>query len=230
MSSTLVVMQPTFLPWAGFFNLIAKSDIFVFYDDVQLEKRSWQTRNRLLLEGKPNWISVPIVHSGLQQRIFDTHVLLTDNWISNTYKIFARNYATHKYYLEALQILDHYIKNNSDNLARRNESTIKFISNRLNLDKNFYYSNELNVYGKRSDRLIEICKYFKADTYLSPIGALEYLVNDRFAERSPSKLKFQNFTASIYAQKNSKEFVPNLSIVDVIANLGWEKTRTYIMG
>jgi hypothetical protein len=230
MSVTLVVMQPTVLPWAGYFQLLHMADDFVIYDDVQLEKRSWQTRNRLLLEGKPNWITVPIVHAGLNQKIIDTHVVLSKYWIENTHKSFARNYAEHEFYNEALEILEYFINSTNDSLARKNESTIKFIADRLNLETRIHRASELGIHGNRSDRLIELCKYFNAKTYLSPIGASEYLAIDGFEDRSPAKLIFQNFKASAYTQKNSKEFIPNLSIIDVVANLGWKNTRTYILG
>jgi hypothetical protein len=223
-------MQPTVLPWAGYFQLLHLADDFVFYDDVQLEKRSWQTRNRLILEGKSNWITVPVVHAGLNQKIIDTHVLMSEYWISNIYKSFARNYAAHEFYNEALEILEHFINCTNDNLARKNESTIKFIATRLNIGARIHRSSELGIHGTRSDRLIELCKYFKAEIYLSPIGASEYLAIDGFQDRSPAKLILQNFKASAYTQKNSKEFIPNLSIIDVIANLGWKNTRSYILG
>lgn len=229
MSTTLVVMQPTVLPWAGYFQLLHLADDFVFYDDVQLEKRSWQTRNKLILEGKPNWLSVPVVHAGLNQKIIHTQVLTSEYWIENIYKSFARSYALHEFYNEALEVLEYFINCTNDSLAGKNESTIKFIANRLKLDARMHRSSDLGIDGTRSDRLIELCKFFKADIYLSPIGASEYLKIDRFAERSPAKLIFQNFIASAYTQKNSKEFIPNLSIVDVIANIGWKNTRTYIL-
>ena len=230
MSVTLVVMQPTVLPWAGYFHLLNMADDFVFYDDVQLEKRSWQTRNRLLLEGKPNWITLPVEHAGLDQKIKDTRVVLSEYSTANIYKSFARNYSKHEFYNDALDIIDHFISFKNNSLARRNESTIELIANHLNLNTRIHRASELGISGTRSDRLIELCKYFRADIYLSPLGASEYLSIDGFAARSQSKLIFQNFMASPYPQKNSKEFVPNLSIVDVIANLGWDKTRTYILG
>ena len=58
--TTCAIMQPTFLPWLGYFNLIHRADTFVFLDDVQLDKRSWQTRNRLFTGQKANWVSCPI--------------------------------------------------------------------------------------------------------------------------------------------------------------------------
>lgn len=230
MSITLVVMQPTVLPWAGYFNLLHMADDFVFYDDVQLEKRSWQTRNRLLLEGKPNWISVPVEHAGLDQKIIDTRVILNEYWIANFYKSFARNYAKHEFYNDALEIINHFIGFKNNNLAKRNESTIQLIATHLNINTRIHRASELGIYGTRSDRLIELCKYFKADIYLSPLGSSDYLEIDGFADRSPTKLIFQNIQLPPYIQANSREFIPKLSIVDVVANLGWEKTRTYILG
>ena len=210
MSTTLVVMQPTVLPWAGYFNLMHLADDFVFHDDIQLEKRSWQTRNRLLLEGKADWISLPIEHISEKQRISETRVLVDKKWIAKFLRCFRRNYEKHSYFKEAFEVVDYFVNLESDNLAIRNEEMIRFIAEHL--------------------QIIGFCKHFQASIYLSPLGSSEYLQADSFSARSPSHLTFQNYGVLPYPQINSKDFVPNLSILDVIANLGLEHARSYIIG
>jgi len=227
---TMVVMQPTVLPWAGYFNLMHLADDFVFFDDVQLEKRSWQTRNRLLREGKAYWITLPIKHAGLNQKIFETWVATNHFWESSVRKSFGRNYGNHTHFHAALEILNFFLDCKCDNLADRNISTILFIADKLQIHTRIHRASEICIDGVRSDRLIKLCDYFKADIYLSPNGAKEYLELDDFARRSSSQLLFQNYDVLPYPQLNSNEFIPCLSIVDLIANLGIEKTYSYVIG
>lgn len=229
MATTLVVMQPTVLPWAGYFNLMQRASDFVFYDDVQLEKQSWQTRNRLLLEGRANWITLPVVHAGLNQLISETQIAPRNIWVERVKKSFVRNYKNHPFYKDALGVVELLFDNPNEKLAVFNESIIEFIAQKLNIKTRTHRSSKLNVEGKRSDRLIGLCSHFNAEVYLSPVGAREYLELDGFIKRTSSELVFQNFLPKPYPQINSKEFVPHLSILDVIANLGWEQTRSYVI-
>ena len=230
MSITLVVMQPTVLPWAGYFNLMHLADDFVFHDDVQLEKRSWQTRNRLLLGGKAEWISLPIEHSGEKQKISETRVILDKKWTDKVHRDFRRHYGAHPYFGAAAEVMDTFLNCTTDNLARRNESAIRLVAERLQLQTRIHRASELGIEGVRSERLIAFCRHFRADTYLSPLGSADYLQADRFAERAPASLAFQNYAVPPYSQASCKEFVSHLSIVDVVANLGWEQSRDYVIG
>jgi hypothetical protein len=225
----LAVMQPTFLPWAGFFNLIEQADYFVFLDDVQLEKQSWQTRNRLILAGQVRWVIVPVRHHHLSQTIAETEVVDTSHWRDKLARGVSLNYGRHPYYADAREVID-YLLAQADvtHLAGLNEKIIRFIASRLRLECQFYRASELRVDGARSNRLAALCKHFGAQEYLSPIGSAQYLEEDGFVTSSSSLLRFQEYKPQSYLQKGMSEFHSHLSIVDVIANLGWEQTGEYI--
>lgn len=226
----LVVMQPTFLPWAGFFNLIAQADVFVFLDDVQLEKQSWQTRNKLLFSEDADWISLPIKHSHLKQTIQETRITADHRWLRKTILRFDHAYKKHAHYQDALEIFNLLDKCINMNLSSLNETIILHISDRLELNPIFYRSSNLSINGDRSERLAELCKYFNANKYLSPRGSEKYLTEDKFTAKTSTELRFQEFTPPKYEQKGSSKFISHLSIVDVIANLGWKKTSMYVNG
>lgn len=231
MTGCLVVMQPTVLPWAGYFNLMYHADDFIFHDDIQLEKRSWQTRNRLLFSGKPEWISVPILHLHEKQKISETQVLIDKRWKDKLNNTFLRCYERHLYKREAEEILTIFLDYEGISLAERNEASIRFIARALQLAPRFHRASELNIPGVRSDRLIAFCKHFSAVTYLSPLGSADYLEADGFVQRSSAQLLFQDYNPKTYSQTGRFElpFESHLSIVDVVANLGWEGTRKYIV-
>ena len=229
-SNTLVVMQPTVLPWAGYFNLMYQADDFVFHDDIQLEKRSWQTRNRYLINGKAEWISVPIQHAGEKQLINETLTNIDKKWHDRTRQAFLRSYGKHDHFNDATEIMDYFLGYPTNRLSIRNEQTICFIAERLKIKPRVCRASEIDIDGKRSDKLIKLCHFFQSDIYLSPAGSGDYLIEDNFSERSPAELKLQQYEVRSYKQVGLQEFVSHLSIVDVVANLGWDKARNYVIG
>ncbi len=221
-------MQPTFLPWAGYFNLMAQADDFVFLDDVQLEKQSWQTRNRLVIGGLAHWVTVPVRHAHLSQTIAETEVLDAKPWRDKLARGFALNYARHPYYSDAREIIDYLLALTVSRLAELNQSIISFIAAHLQLTARLHCASELGIEGVRSERLSEFCKKFCAQEYLSPVGSAQYLKEDGFAEHSPAALRFQDYIPHPYLQKGVADFLSHLSIVDVVANLGWDLTCEYV--
>ena len=100
-----VVMQPTYLPWSGYFNLISQAKVFVFLDDVQYEKCSWQNRNRILLNGKDHWITASALKESLSQHISTIRTDDKHNWRKKNYKLLQATYGQHPYGKEVLDIL-----------------------------------------------------------------------------------------------------------------------------
>jgi len=225
-----VVMQPTFFPWAGYFNLASRADVFVFLDDVQLEKQSWQTRNRILLEGRPAWISVPVLHHSLQQAIRETEVCDQYLWRPKLLKQLTQGYARHPHRDAMLEVAKLLPQLAAPRLADINIALILACCERLGLAPRFARSGELGISGERGERLIRICEHFGCDEYLSPMGAADYLAQDRFTERTAIRLTLQQYEPPAYAQPKTAEFVSHLSIIDVVANLGWENASLYVRG
>ncbi len=228
--SCLVVMQPTFIPWAGYFNLIAQADDFVFLDDVQLEKQSWQTRNRLIINGNVQWVSVPVRHERMSQTIAETQVVDSTKWRRKLATGFALNYGKHPYYADARELVDLLVDHPVSGLAALNEKVIRHAAMRMGLTTRLHRSSELEAKGTRTERLVSLCKIFNARRYLSPAGALDYLNADGFSKRTTTKLYFQEYLPEVYPQKECSIFQTHLSILDVVANIGWQKTKIYVKG
>ena len=224
----LVVMQPTVLPWSGYFNLMANSDIFIFHDDVQLEKRSWQTRNKLLFSGKESWVTIPIKHSGEHQKIIDTQLLIDRKWRLLMLQKFKRNYEKHPYFFDGLEAFEKCISSQAISLASMNEEFIRFMVDKLEIKTKIFNASELKIPGVRSERLINFCHFFQVDKYLSPVGSRDYLELDDFIGKTKVRLEFQDFQPAAYPQVGSANFISHLSIIDVLCNLGYAGTRSYI--
>ncbi|MEI8087954.1 MAG: WbqC family protein, partial [Paludibacter sp.] len=172
------IMQPTYLPWAGYFNLIAQADVFVFLDDAQFQKNSWHNRNRLLVNHVPHWITVPVKRNFLGQRINETEIDSTQNWRVKQSKLLQQTYSKHPFPKDVQSICSVIEQNAIEHLAEFNIFLIRWVLNQLDIQTEIQLSSEMSVEGKRTDRLIELLQQVHADCYLSPKGAMDYLEKD----------------------------------------------------
>jgi hypothetical protein len=228
MPKRIAIMQPTFYPWSGYFNLIAESNQFIFLDDVQLEKQSWQTRNRYIINGTVQWISIPIRTERLSQKISETKIVDFHRWSKKFIASFKQNYGKHPQFKEAYEVIDYVLGFSELNLAEFNINIIKFVAEKINLKTEFLKTSDLIIPGERTERLVNICDYFNADEYLSPTGSKDYLERDGFVKLSKCKLRYQSYVPGPYPQKGTSEFVSHLSILDIVANIGWRAFQNYI--
>ncbi|MGI9280327.1 MAG: WbqC family protein [Endozoicomonas sp.] len=225
--TTCVIMQPSFIPWAGFFNLIHQADCFVFLDDVQYQKRSWQVRNRILLNGEEQLMTLPIEKCSSHTPINEVRLSTLPRWREKQAITLQRAYAKLPFAHQVLPIIDAIYSTETMELSRFNMNAIRLISQQLDLETHFFVSSQLNCSGKRSEHLAQICNALSATEYLSPVGSKTYLLEDQFEENSGLKLRFQNFEPAEYSQHKRNDFLSHLSILDVIAHLGLEQSRLY---
>lgn len=224
------IMQPTYIPWAGYFNLIASVDVFVFLDDVQYARKTWQCKNRISRYGKVVTLEVPVIKAPLQTRFDAIEIDHSKPWINRHQQEIEVAYANAAFGKEAETLLQDCLENtdHSKFLVDLNIAIIKTICAKLGISTKFERASTLNCDGTRSDHVATICSAVGAQTYISPEGARVYLAEDRFEERHPFTLEFQKFAPAEYPQLGHKPFQSHLSIIDVLAHIGPEKTRSYV--
>lgn len=215
----LAILQPSYIPWIGYFEQIMNVDKFIFYDDVQYTKNDWRNRNRIKTHNDVSWLSIPIKHKSLDMLICDTLVDDTKNWRKKHIKSLIQYYKQSEYFSEVFPILEQNISSDIKKLSELNINIIKDLSNYLGFSTEFYLSSKLNIHGEKSERLIKICKYFNANFYYSGAAAKEYLNENLFKEEE-IKFSYQNYTLKEYKQLYSNEFSPYLSIIDLLFNYG----------
>lgn len=226
----VAIMQPTFLPWSGYFNLIAQVQKFVFLDDVQFEKQSWQTRNRILFNGKETFLVVPTRKARLSDEIREIRIASEKNWRRKHWMTLQGAYSRAPFGKKMLELLeDIYLDKDVDFLSELNQRIIKRISIALGLDAQFFRASDLGCGGRRSAHLVEIIEALECNEYLSPKGSEEYMKIDGFDRMCGARLVYQQFVPKPYIQYRGKDFISHLSIVDVIANIGVEGARSYIL-
>ncbi len=222
-------MQPTFLPWVGYFHLINEVEKFVFLDDVQFSKGSWHNRNKILLANKVSWLTLPIKKRSLLTLLNQIEVTDKDVLKNNINLKIKEAYKNHKNYSCIVEIIDFLENLETLSLTEINISIIKYISAKLGNNKvKFINSSDLKVKGKRTEKVINILDKISASKYISTPGAQEYLSEDNYSLKTKIPISFINYFTKEYSQKGITNFVSNLSIIDVIANIGWSKTSDYI--
>jgi len=226
--SSIAIMQPTYIPWAGYFNLISKVDYFVFLDDVKIEKQSWQVRNKIISDHQERYISLP-VRGSRNQMIKEVQLNDSIPWRKKHTKLLEHTYAKHPLGKTCLlKVLPTINSNKITSLATLNIEIIKTISKELGFNPIFHLSSQLNTVGERSKRLLSLCKELSCDHYFSPAGSKAYIEKDGYFSNSNISIEFQNFTPPVYRQLNQPKFVPYLSIIDMVANIGWRETAGHI--
>lgn len=225
----IAIMQPNYLPWAGLFNLVANVDQFVFLDDVQFTKRTWQQRNRVLMSGRETMLTVPVQVKGrFSQLINEVCIDNSRPWTRKHLGTLESAYARHPHGAAVIELLRDCLNRVPEMLVDNNTRIIKAIATALGFTPTFLFSSGIGVSGAKSLRLLEICRKLGADTYLSAAGSRGYIEEEGHFVDSEVAVQYQKFIPQPYPQAGAAELVPYLSIVDVMANLGIDGVREYV--
>jgi hypothetical protein len=222
------IMQPHYLPWSGYFNLISRVDNFIFLDDVQFSKNSWQSRNKILVNNQEFWITIPTYKSGLMTNINKKMIDFSKNWRAQQIKTISQNYANHPFFKDLEELLFFIKEINKLNLSDFNIDIIKFLSVKFNLRVNFLKSSNFESNKIRTNKLVDILEKIGATEYISVAGTKKYLEEDKYTKMTNVKLLINDYKCKKYEQKKAKNFFSNLSIVDLIANTGWIYSSSYV--
>lgn len=221
----VAISQPTYLPWLGFFKMIDSVDAFVFLDNVQFQKQSWQSRNKI----KDNqdgeiWLSVPIKSHTLTEKILDIKIDLSKkNWQRKHLNSVKACLGKAPFSNSVVNLISESFAKNFTNLVDLNIDIIKNVTNEFSLTTQFYRASELDVSGRKTDLLLDIIKKLNADAYLANAGSKIYLQHEesRFNDLN-IKLTYQNWSPPYYQQRG-KEFIDKLAWIDAVSYLGFNK-------
>ena len=162
------ISQPTLFSWIGYYNIIKNSDIFVFLDNTKFEKRSWQMRNRIKAVSKESetevWVRIPTKVDHSNTMIKDVLIDNKQDWKVKHVKAFKSHYGKG---FDEIDFLKEMYQKNWEKLADFNIEFISKCCNFLEIETKLVRASDLDVLGKRSQLLLEICKKLGATEYLS---------------------------------------------------------------
>jgi len=213
----LALMQPYFFPYVGYFQLIKAVDVFVVYDDVQFIKNGWINRNRILLDGEPAWMTLPVERGNLRDYINQRHFVNYQQACTKILNQLDAAYRHAPHFTETMSFVKSMLALEGANIAEILKQQLELTARHLGIATQFLISSRLpkqdsELFGQ--DRVIEICRAAKADVYCNSIGGVGLYDPSEFS-KSGLALRFIKSHATPYKQFG-EGFVPDLSIVDAL--------------
>jgi len=223
-------MQPTYLPWIGYFALMDRVDSFVILDSVQFARRSWQQRNKINSHCGPKMLTVPVKSKGMRDQLI-CNVAINDSGsaLQSHINIIQNEYVTSKYFSDYSSGIFDIMNRGHDKLVDLNIDLIMFFKNVLNIDTRVFRSCELDSDGSKDELLAGLCEKLEANTYISPPGSRVYMEeSDAFAKRN-IKVEYNEYEHPTYKQVHGK-FEPYMSIIDLLFNVGPQSREVMLLG
>lgn len=228
----MVITQPTYLPWIGYFEQIAHADVFVFLDSVQFERQSWQCRNRLrTATGDPFWLSVPIAAHPLDIHIRDVRVAPSrPTWRRTHLRSISASLGRAPFFDEVFPMLEAWFSRDNALLAEFNADGIRRIAKLLGLAPEWTTASQMPVGGAKGDLVLSICRHLGAVRYYANQGSRGYLepLADDF-RGAGVEIVFQDWVHPVYTQRGDG-FVSHLSVIDALMNVGPAAVRAMVKG
>ena len=215
---TISILQPSYLPWIGYFEQIERSDVFVFYNDVQYTKNDWRNRNKIKTPKGWEWLTVPVKSKGKFGAKINEVDIMEGNAIKKHFRTLSINYSKSPFFATYKNQFSDFYEKKWKKLSDLNIELIKMVCGNLGLERKMICSSELGIVGERSERLLEICEHFDADVYYSGAAAKDYIDISLF-EQNKIKVIFQDYQHPTYPQLYG-DFISHLSIVDLLFNCG----------
>jgi hypothetical protein len=214
----LAIMQPYFFPYIGYFQLMKAVDTFIIYDNIQFSKKGWINRNRILLNGKGVYITLPLKKDSDYLDVKER--FLADFWHSERNKLLNKieeSYKRAPFFKEVFPLIKTALLFDDPNLFGFIFNSIKLVREFLEIDTRFVISSALNIDHslKSENKVIEICKALKAGQYINPAGGAALYNKDNF-QKNGIELSFLSANNFNYPQFENKDFIPALSIIDVM--------------
>jgi hypothetical protein len=210
------IMQPYLFPYLGYFQLIAQSDVFVLHDDVNYIKGGWINRNRILREGQPCWMTLPVVRGPHDLSINRRQYQLTRENVGRLLRRIQSCYEKATYFAEAFEVIRAIMTFDDPNVAAFNANSLKQVAAHLDLSVPLIRSSELVAENMLAgeERVIDLCQRLGATDYVNPIGGKDLYSSKRFSGAG-IRLRFLEPMISSYSQFNESQ-VPALSVIDAL--------------
>lgn len=221
------IHQHHYFPWLGYMDKMARSDVFLLLDRVQLNDSSYMFRHQLLdKNGEKKYITIPFHKKGYMERPYNELEINTAvDWQTRQKNFILDNYRRHPYFSEIWEQIEPIFCSEFTLLWQVTDASVHVMRRLLDVKTPLVYQSSLReAEGKKSEFLIDLLGQLGADRYLSGSGAKKYMDMDLFAQAG-IPVTYQHFTLPAYPQKNSREFVGGISGLDILFNCGIEETK-----
>jgi hypothetical protein len=226
-----VILQPSYIPWRGYFHQVAIADVFVFYDDVQYDKHGWRNRNRIKTPNGPQWLTIPVHSAGVidnKTPIMEMHIDWKRPWNRKHWASISQSYAKAPYFDQYASELSRFYQEQYEFLVDLTMDMTIHLARRLGItNTRFIRSSELkDIQGTRTERLVQIIKAVGADHYFSGPAARDYL-DEALLHTNGIRVEYMQYNYPEYPQLYPP-YDERVSILDLLFMTG-EEALKYIL-
>ena len=225
MGKIVVIHQPDFLPYLGFFHRLLQADLWVILDNVQFVRKGcgWQHRDKIKTPGGEKWITISVQKSKLATPINEVILSKDVDWRNNHLNLIKQNYKKAEFFNEIFPYIEELYRFNCFKMVDFNLKSIKLLLGLFDIKIEYVTASTLDVEGRNNEFLANILKKVRATSYLSGVGAKDYFKQEPF-DQAKIKVIWQEFVHPVYHQLFG-EFIPYLSSIDLLFNCGIKESR-----
>jgi hypothetical protein len=230
----LAAHQPAYLPWLGYLDKVARSDVFIVVDDVQYEAQNFQNRNRVKINNGVSWLTVPLVHGPQEERVCDKLIAPSpsprEDWRRRAWRTFQIHYGRAPHFKRYAAALEEVYLQPWRSLVDLDLHLLTLTMHWLGIARPVLCSSTMDIRGQKTDRILELCRRVRADTYLSGAGGSMGYLDVKMLEAEGIHVAWQAFRHPVYPQLYPRlGFVPRLGAIDLILNCG-PSSRDILLG
>ena len=215
----VTILQPSYLPWLGFFEQMTRSDKFVLLDDVQYTRRDWRNRNKVRVKEGWVWLMVPVQQkSRFSQSLLETRIDNSVSWRRKHLETLRQHYCKAPFFEKYFPRCQQIYEKDWEFLFDLCLETIQFLKEEMGIETPLLRSSEMKLSGEKTERLVSICRELGATHYLSGESGSDYISQEDFSNPG-IELEYQNYEHPVYPQRYPG-FVPHLSTIDLLFNCG----------
>ncbi|MFD2643149.1 WbqC family protein [Pseudomonas japonica] len=218
--SAVAIMQPYLFPYIGYWQLLKATDCFVVYDDVNYINRGWINRNRILVNGEPGLITLPLLQASQNRKIDQIDIAPAAQWQGRLLRTLELTYRKAPCFTEVFPVLERILSHDERNLARFLSHQLQTLARFMDLPTRIVPSSRVyaNAHLTAQERILDICRQAQASRYVNAQGGRELYEPAAFTAAGID-LRFIAMRALPYPQRG-KGFTPYLSIVDALMEVG----------
>lgn len=229
---TLAIMQPYFFPYLGYFQLVNAVETFVFYDDVNFIVKGWINRNQILHKDQAFKFTIPIVKASQNRLINELEIHEFKKWRNDFLRLIEVNYRKAPNFKNTFEWLNIFLEKDCELISDLAARSIKAIMDLLDIPKKYMMSTDLNyqhglIKNGGQEKILKICEMLNGDHYINPRNGSSLYDYETFSEANVN-LSFIQMGSISYKQFSNSNFVPNLSILDVLMFNELDQVKSFL--
>jgi hypothetical protein len=215
----VAILQPNYIPWKGYFDIIRAADHFVFLDDVQYTSRDWRNRNQIKTPNGLEWLSIPVLTPS-RSGVIKSIEAVDGRWRKKHWQAISQHYSRTGFFEMYRSLFDMlYLESEERNLVQINKTFIQRINDILGIATPLYFSSDFNLPGEKSERLLAICRKLKGEVYLSGPAAKSYLNENSFRDAGIA-VEWMDYSGYPEYRQLYPPFQHTVTVLDLIFNEG----------